>query len=89
MQLNSCMSGVEAFERNLTAFAALQQEIAELSAYYGSAEWHDDREADERGELPADLLRGVLSEDACYKVLTENRDLSIRMLELGTEILKN
>lgn len=33
--------------------------------------WRADFEADEEGELPADLPRGVLSEDGIYNVLTE------------------
>ena len=32
-----------------------------------------DYEADEAGKLPADLKRGVLSEDALFDLLEENR----------------
>ena len=31
--------------------------------------YHEDYEADERGELPPDLKRGVLSQDALYDLL--------------------
>jgi hypothetical protein len=31
-------------------------------------------EADERGELPPDLKRGVLSQDALYDLLEEKHD---------------
>ena len=40
-----------------------------LNAYYMSGEWREDYEADERGELPPDLKRGVLSQDALYDLL--------------------
>ena len=40
-----------------------------LDVYYTSGEWRDDYEADERGELPPDLKRGVLSQDALYDLL--------------------
>ena len=40
-----------------------------LSAYYTSGEWREDYEADERGELPPDLKRGVLSQDVLYDLL--------------------
>lgn len=40
-----------------------------LEAYYTSGEWLEDYEADERGELPPDLKRGVLSQDALYNLL--------------------
>ncbi len=42
-----------------------------LEAYYTSGEWREDYEADERGELPPDLKRGVLSQDALYDLLEE------------------
>ena len=42
-----------------------------LEAYYTSGEWMEDYEADELGELPPDLKRGVLSQDALYELLEE------------------
>ena len=55
----------------LDGWEAAQAQIAELSGYLGSGEWHADREADGRGMLPDGLRRGVLSEDAAYDVLAE------------------
>ena len=40
-----------------------------LEEYYASGQWLQDYEADERGELPPDLKRGVLSQDALYNLL--------------------
>ena len=40
-----------------------------LDAYCTSGEWREDYEADERGELPPELKRGVLSQDALYDLL--------------------
>ena len=40
-----------------------------LEAYCTSGEWREDYEADENGELPPDLKRGVLSQDALYDLL--------------------
>ncbi len=45
--------------------------IKELEAYYGSARWRGDFEADEAGLLPDDLKRGVLSEDGLWELLRE------------------
>ena len=42
-----------------------------LKEYYESGLWLSDYEADERGELPADLKRGVLSEDGLYNLLND------------------
>jgi hypothetical protein len=52
----------------------VQDFVAKLAAYY-ETDWRQDYEADERGELPADLKRGVLSQDELYNLLMtyENR----------------
>lgn len=46
-----------------------------LTAYYDSGQWLADYEADEREELPPDLKRGVLSQDAVYNLLCEINQL--------------
>ena len=48
-----------------------------LTDYYESPLWLDDYTADERGELPPDLIRGVLSQDALYDLLTEIAEESV------------
>ena len=42
-----------------------------VKEYYENGLWLQDYEADERGELPAELKRGVLSQDALYDLLSE------------------
>lgn len=42
-----------------------------VKEYYENGLWLQDYEADECGELPADLKRGVLSQDALYDLLSE------------------
>ena len=42
---------------------------AVLRYYYFGGQWLLDYEADERGELPRDLKRGVLSQDALWDLL--------------------
>ncbi len=53
----------------------LQPQLAELAAYYESGDWKRDFGDDEAGLLPADLKRGVLSEDGIWNVLEEDREL--------------
>ena len=62
---------VERYERlfNEAATSHDAEKIALLDAYYTSGEWREDYEADERGELPPDLKRGVLSQVALYDLL--------------------
>ena len=72
----------------LDEYEAAQKQYKKLSDYYGSAQWMRDHEADEAGKLPRDLKRGVLSEDAVYDLIIENRELVIRMLKLATAALE-
>jgi hypothetical protein len=62
---------VERYERLFDEAATSHdaEKIALLDAYYTSGEWREDYEADERGELPPDLKRGVLSQVALYDLL--------------------
>ena len=59
----------------LDNYEAVQDDIAALEQYYGSEEWKQDYAADEAGLLPADLKRGVLSEDGIWNLLSDVRDL--------------
>ena len=54
-----------------TAKEAVQEDVRLLDEYYRSPLWREDFEADEAGELPKDLPRGVLSEDGIYNALEE------------------
>ena len=42
----------------------------ELREYYENGQWLRDYEADERGELPGDLKRGVISQDGLWDLLS-------------------
>ena len=53
-----------------------------LGEYYGSDAWMKDYEADEQGQLPDDLKRGVLSEDAVYDLITEHDALMVRLQKI-------
>ena len=48
--------------------------MAELEAYYTSAAWKQDFEADEAGLFPERLRRGVLSEDGIYNIIEQYHD---------------
>ena len=54
--------------------AHLREKIQVLGAYMDSGMWPADYQRDERGELPAGLKRGVLSEDGLYNLLTEAKE---------------
>lgn len=49
----------------------MKEKLKILMDYYEGGQWLRDYESDERGELPAQLKRGVLSEDGVYDLLSE------------------
>lgn len=59
----------------LRRYKKARSSIEALKAYYESGEWIKDFEADEKGLLPNDLKRGVLSEDGLWNLLTDDNDL--------------
>lgn len=76
---------IKRIETALEDFAELGPDIAELEAYYDSPDWRIDFEADEAGQLPADLKRGVLGEDTLWNLLEDYRWLKETIHPAATE----
>ena len=55
----------------------VRKDMAALKEYEESGLWLQDYETDERGELPRDLKRGVLSQDGLDEVFEEAKALEI------------
>ncbi len=49
----------------------MQVKVSLLTQYLESGQWLRDFELDEKGELPTDLKRGILSEDGLYNLLCD------------------
>ena len=62
----------------LEEYAGIKDKIDELNVYLESGQWQKDFEADEKGLIPKDMKRGVLSEDGLYDLLTEVNRISER-----------
>ena len=62
-------------DRSADSLKAIKEDVVELSKYYGSELWKLDFAADEAGNLPPDLKRGVLSEDGIWNLLSDYRDI--------------
>ena len=71
-------------KEQLDAIKAAESHAKALFQYYGSEDWHADRDL----TLPEGFKAGVLSEDSVYDAITDLRDAAFDMLELGTDILK-
>ena len=81
--LDTAVAAVKRLSTALDKWEDAQQSIAALDKYYGSEEWRQDYAADEAGLLPADLKRGVLSEDGIWNLLTDVKELTERMKALS------
>ena len=77
--LNRATAAVKRLEAAFDKWKDAQEAIAALEEYYGSDLWKQDLADDEAGRLPADLKRGVLSEDGIWNLLTDARDLTARL----------
>ena len=60
------------------SYPELELYIRELDDYYTGPSWKEDFAADEAGLLPADLRRGVLSEDGIDDVLQKYRERTLK-----------
>ena len=77
--LDEAASAVAELSEAMDRYEKIQNKYYKLEEYYGSKKWMDDFEADEAGKLPADLKRGVLSEDVVYDLITDHSELMTRM----------
>lgn len=82
---NKARKAVDDLEKALDGFDRLERRIQELESYQKSGVWLEDFEADERGELPRDLLRGVLSEDGLDSLLSDVNCLRARLASYSEE----
>lgn len=83
--LEGTRQALEVLHEALDRVEELQDDMGQLFAYYGSEVWFEDLER----ELPPDTKAGVLSEDLVYDTITDARSAAFRMIEIGTDILKN
>jgi len=67
--LNTLLNAVESRPESVFENNELHEMLIKLTEYYESPLWMEDYESDERGELPKELKRGVLSEDGVYLLI--------------------
>lgn len=79
--LDTATAMLNDLEQKMEAYEKYQSEIKVLEEYYASHQWKEDFELDEKGGFPADLKRGVLSEDGIYNLLERNREMKLMIRE--------
>lgn len=72
---NQSNLAIKKLQTALQEYETVQASIKELKEYYYSDLWLQDYDDDRDGKLPADLKRGILSEDAIDALLLDNREL--------------
>ena len=80
--LDSSIQAAEKLQEALEVYEDNLENYLKLTDYYGSALWRKDLDADTSGKLPADLKRGVLSEDAVYDLITDTREIRVQMVKI-------
>ncbi len=88
LHLDRASSAVMQLSAALDNYIDVQKSISALDEYYSSDDWKQDYADDEAGLLPPNLRRGVLSEDAVWNLLSDTKEMNIRLLETVTNILK-
>ena len=78
-RMDRLQAAASALEQAMDAWEAAQPDLEPLARYYASPLWREDFEADEAGELPPTLKRGVLSEDGLWNLLDQVRALNERL----------
>lgn len=71
--LDTLQEAMNANPQDFLADDALGEMLSALTRYYEDGLWLQDYELDEKGLLPQNLKRGVLSEDTLYNFLEEVR----------------
>ncbi len=81
-KLDAALEAIRALEDAAEAYASVLEDIRALDGYLSGEDWRADYDADEKGLLPPDLKRGVLSEDGIYDMLEDNREVLERLRAL-------
>lgn len=83
--LDEATDAVSSLSEALEKYAAIQDKLQELIAYYSSKQWRQDFDDDSAGKIPNNLKRGVLSEDAVYNLLADITGLKEQLKELADQ----
>ena len=88
-RLNRCVEASDQLSAACRQWREIVEDSRILEEYYQGEDWMEDYEADERGELPDDLIRGVLSEDAVYDYISDRQELAKELLRTALAALES
>lgn len=79
-ELTRVLAGLD---RAISEYHDFKADLQILREYMESGQWKKDFEADEAGKIPAEVKRGVLSEDGLYDLL----QVADKILEYANDVL--
>ncbi len=85
-KLDQAEKALQDFLQAIEQYQHVSSSIRELTEYYTSSLWQQDVADDNAGKIPHDLKRGVLSEDAVYDLLVDERFLLEELREMIKEL---
>lgn len=74
---------------SLEEFKNHQKELEKLEKYYYSEKFMEDYDASNKGEIPDDINKGILTEDAIYDLLGDNYYMARELLDLANYIIQD
>lgn len=81
-KFNEVSRVMAALDMAFDEYTDIKDWIGELKDYMESGQWRKDFEADEKGEIPEDLKRGILSEDGLFDLLADVTKIMARGKEI-------
>ncbi len=78
-KMDRCLAALSLIQTALEQWRAVQEDLRDLETYYTGPDWKRDYEADENGLLPANLKRGVLSQDGIGDLLEESAEIFMEL----------
>ena len=66
----------------LDNYLSIDKHYQKLVDYYTSSKWMKDYEDDEKGKLPKNLKRGILSEDSVYDLIIEHKEIIKKLMKI-------
>ena len=75
-RMDRCLAALSLMQTACEEWSAAQEDLRVLEAYYTGPDWKRDYEADEKGLIPADVKRGVLSQDGIGDLLDDAAELT-------------
>ena len=83
--LDEATEAVSSLSEALEKYSSVQDKLQKLIAYYSSEQWRQDFDDDSAGNIPSNLKRGVLPEDAIYNLLADITDLKKQIKNLANQ----